>query len=384
MRGSRTRGSRLLSAAVLAATATLAVVSMPGAASAIDTGPRAFYASSVSGASVQVNGTFTPVVGNFAGDRADDILWYAPGAGADSLWTTIGKGTFTRQARTINGTYIPLVGDFTGDDYDDIIWYAPGVAADVLWTSVTGPQVFESSPLRIDGTYQPVVLDGSIDLAVAILHSSAGLPNDTVVWYRPGPGADRAWGWNTDGTHSDYPVAIEGSPQLIPFSANGDIWEDLLAYTPGAGPDAVYTYDTGTFLKTPKTVNGTYRPTILGNGYFDTILWYGPGAATDAYWANFQWGGLTSVATQPVGGTSVWPADAGGRTTGGSAYVYDSAGADGGFVDGYAIASTDGDIGAGARPFTGDFDGDLGLDTFFYRPGAARDVLRFGSTPIIT
>ena len=373
----------LRAAAALAIATSFGAAALPGTAGAIDTGPRAFYASSVGGPGVQVGGTFTPVVGNFAGDDADDVFWYAPGTAADFLWTTIGPGTFTKESRTVNGTYVPLVGDFAGDDYDDILWYGPGSAGDVLWTSTVGPQAFTSSPLQIGGTYQPVVLDGSIDLAVEATHAAGGLPNDTIIWYRPGPASDLAWGWNTNGSHNSYAVTIEGSPRLVPFNANGDIFEDLLAYTPGAGPDAVYTYDTGALIKTPKIVNGNYQPTVVGNGYLDSILWHGPGGATDAYWANFEWGRLTSAATQPVGGTSAWPARATGGLTGSSAYVYDGNGVDAGFVDGYAIASTDGDIGPGARPFTGDFNGDLGLDTFFYRPGAATDTLRFGGEPVI-
>ena len=368
---------------ILGAAVVAGVTVLPGPASAIDTSPRAYYASSTSGPGVQVGGTFRPVVGNFAGDQADDIFWYAPGTAADHLWTTIGPGTFAKEPKSVNGTYIPLVGDFAGDGYDDIVWYAPGTASDVLWTSVTGPQVFQSSPLRIDGTYQPVVLDRSIDLAIAVTHATGSQQRDLIVWYRPGPASDVAWSWNSSGSYASYAVSIEGSPQLIPFNADDDTIQDLLAYAPGSGPDAVYSADTGTLAKTPKTVNGTYRPTVIGGGYRDAILWHGPGSATDAYWANFTVGGLTSVATQPIGGTSVWPARNDGGTNGGSGYVYDATGTDGGFVDGYAIASTDGDIGAGAQPFVGDFNGDLAPDTFFYRPGSATDVVRFSAAPII-
>jgi hypothetical protein len=366
---------RVVPAAIVAA---LGITSAPAPATAIDTGPRAIYSASTSDPGVQVSGTFTPVVGNFAGGAGDDIFWYAPGPAPDHLWTSTGRGTFTKAARSVNGTYRPVVGDFTGDDYDDIIWYAPGTAPDVLWTSVPGPAVFTSSPLQIDGDYQPVVLDGSIDLAVAITHASAPLPNDTIIWYRPGPASDVAWGWGTDGTHSSYAVAIDGSPQLVPFNANADTLEDLLAYTPGPGPDAVYTYDTGALIKTPKTVNGSYRPTVIGGGYRDRVLWHGPEAAPDAYWTNFSWSGLTSSTTQAIGGTSVWPASDGGQ-----AYVYRANGPDRGFVDGYDLVSTDGDIGPGARPFVGDFDADLGPDTYFYRPGGGTDTLRFGQTPVI-
>lgn len=373
----RSRLARRLAVAG-AALATVAALT-PDAAGAIDTGPRAFYASSTSAAAVQVSGTFTPIVGNFSGGSGDDVFWYAPGSAADHLWTSTGRGSFTKETKPVSGTYTPLAGDFAGDDYDDILWYGPGTSPDVLWISVAGPSVFQSRNLQINGTYQPVVLDGSIDTAVDITHATGPFPNDTIVWYRPGTASDLAWAWGADGTPTSYSVSIEGSPQLIPFNSDGDTFEDLLAYTPGPGPDAVYRFDTGALLKTPKTVNGTYRPTVVGVGYFDAILWHGPGTATDAFWANYEWGGLTSVATQPIGGTSVWPTG----SRGASAYVYNASGSDRGFVDGYDITSTDGDIGSGARPFTGDFDGDLALDTYFYRPGTGTDTVRFSAAPSI-
>ena len=64
----------LRAAAALAIATSFGAAALPGTAGAIDTGPRAFYASAVGGPGVQVGGTFTPVVGNFAGDDADDVF----------------------------------------------------------------------------------------------------------------------------------------------------------------------------------------------------------------------------------------------------------------------------------------------------------------------
>jgi hypothetical protein len=33
-----------------------------------------------------INGTYKPLIGQFGGDLAADIIWYSPGSGADQLW----------------------------------------------------------------------------------------------------------------------------------------------------------------------------------------------------------------------------------------------------------------------------------------------------------
>lgn len=367
---------RLALAFALAATA-IAAVAAPTPASAIDTGPRHAYAAIVSGASVQISGTYTPIVGNFAGNQGDDILWYAPGSAPDSLWVSNGRSAFTRVPLSINGTYTPLAGDFAGDAFDDILWYAPGTARDVLWTSVVGANPFTSSSATINGTFQPVVLDLSMDLAIYRTSYPGSLPKDAIVWYRPGSATDFLWSYLSNGSHTDSPVDIPGSPQLIPFAAGADPFQDLLAYSPGSGPDAIYEYDTGSLLETPMTVNGTYSPQVVGGGYEDAILWLGPGTGRDVYWANPECCSLGDQATQPVPGTRVVPTG----TSGGSGYVYDPNGTDRVFVDGYVLQSLDPDLGPGAQLLVGDFDNDEGIDTFFYRPGTASDRIGYGPTP---
>ena len=86
-----------------------------------------------------VEGVYQPLVGDFAGDQGDDILWYAPGEGVDVLWIANagarGSDSFTRVRFSVDGDYRPVVGDFVGDDYDDILWYRPGTTPDPIWAS---------------------------------------------------------------------------------------------------------------------------------------------------------------------------------------------------------------------------------------------------------
>jgi hypothetical protein len=364
-------------------TVLTAVVGLPTSAGAIDTTPRQMYDAWSTGNGIQVSGTYTPVVGNFAGDRADDILWYAPGPAQDHLWIANGRGTFVKEPITINGTYTPVVGDFAGDPWDDILWYAPGTAADSLWISVSSTTRFSKSGVAINATYTPVVLEGSLDWAIARLGLTGPFPRDSILWYRPGAGADYLWQWPipqqaTPPTPNSMPANIPGSPQLIPAELNGDQIHDLIAYTPGPGGDALYRYDTGVLVPTAKTVNGTYTPQVLGSGLNDSILWLGPGTATDALWADIACCGLTSLRTDPVNGTRAFPTS--GES--GWGYVYDPNGPDKGYLGGTIITSLDPDQGPGARPFVGDFDGDASPDVLFYRPGTGREAIGYAGNTL--
>ena len=48
-----------------------------------------------------VSGDYQPLVGDFAGDTHDDILWRTPGSTRAYLWTSQGDGTFVSTTRTV-------------------------------------------------------------------------------------------------------------------------------------------------------------------------------------------------------------------------------------------------------------------------------------------
>lgn len=373
-----------LAAALVATLATVAALTIhPTAASAAS--PYQLFQQWVGGSTVAVSGTYTPLVGNFGGGRGDDIFWYAPGPTPDYLWvSSTTRGSWTKIRKDVSGTYTPLVGDFAGDRYEDILWYGSGTTPDTMWISVDTSAYFSSKAYAINGVYQPVALDMSVPWATSIRDGGSpdfnGAPKDHIVWYRPGSAADLLWQFaGTAGAFNQGTLPIEGSPRLIPFNANGDTFEDLLAYQPGPGADAIFQQDTGAYVKTPRTINGTYTPVPIGWGYHDAIIFHGPGSAVDAYWANSDViGQPTSAPTEAIStlGPIVPFANGSGR-----AYLYDPNGEDDIFSNGYLLDALDPDQGPGARVVVGDFDGDLGMDAFFYRPGSAAEAMAFSETP---
>lgn len=111
------------------------------------------------------------LTGDFDGDGLDDVFHYRPGSARDRIYWTSGGSTPV----FVNGTYQPLVGEFSGDSRDDILWYAPGATADFYWRFQAGRR-WASSGASINGTYTPAI--GQID----------GNGTDDIFWRRPSGG----------------------------------------------------------------------------------------------------------------------------------------------------------------------------------------------------
>lgn len=219
-----------------------------------------------------VSGTYVPVPMRCLSERR--VIWYSPGAGADTMWRNVslpstGSAGHTDVALTIGGTFQPLVGDFDGDGCDDVIWYGPGADTDVIWYfAPDGSHV--SMPLTIGGTYQPIV--GDFDAVPA---------TDEVFWYGPGATAESIWQRTTSGS----------------------------------------TVVRGVFVSaTAPQVSGTFTPMFDAGS--PAIVWYASGTAQDFIWKNVQAGSatVTSVpatidavaAARTVGGRPLlWSAGAG-------------------------------------------------------------------------
>lgn len=126
---------------------------------------RSRFATSRASTSLVVNGSYRPVAGRFDGDGRDDVFWYAPGAGADSIWPGRPRSTFGPSGATpttVNGTYEPLAGDFDGDGVEDVLWYGEGTAADSFWwgqPTLAGVGPGHSSATAVNGYYEPTTGD---------------------------------------------------------------------------------------------------------------------------------------------------------------------------------------------------------------------------------
>ncbi|MGN6695677.1 MAG: hypothetical protein ACTHN0_15990 [Aquihabitans sp.] len=370
---------RRLVLAASAAALTVGLLAPTSASASIDTDYGWDYqALSIGGTNYQV------LRGQFAGDSATDLLFYAPGSGADSLW--IGKagvkGTngFTKVGLSIGGTYVPVVGDFAGDDYDDVLFYGRGSAPDVLWTSVDTASYFSAKSVKISGTnYQPK----------AILDYRAVGAKDDVLFLGPGSVPDYLWHFTDSPGTSDYSapgtwqsrtLQVNGSYQLVVGDYNGDRIDDVVLYQPGAARDYKWISSaSGAFTQTNLTINGTYKAVTVRHQDRDGIYFWASGSANEAYWTSNgssftsrttgQYPTLTGVA-QTYGGNAVLIKSDNER----DAYVY----ADATSADSYYLANPNHDFGTAWTAVEGDFNDDDLLDTVWYGPGTRKDEVWYG------
>ena len=278
-----------------------------------------------------VNGTFRPIALDAQGDGRGDVLWYAPGATADYLWSGSGSGAFTATRVNIGGTYddvLPL--DIDGDGDDDILWYRRSTGTTYLWRA-TGDGTWQAQQLARPAGLQPVVVDTDGDGRDEVLWYGPGsLPDelwawtgafltsraqpvggsyrplvgdfdhngkDDVFWYAAGRATDHLWLSTGRGTHRDVAVSVSGSYQPLVGDLDGDRNDDLLWYAPGSGPDSVWFGGPGgAFDRRSTSVSGTYQPVVVdleGDGR-DDVLWYAPGPASDVWW---RWASDRSVSS---------------------------------------------------------------------------------------
>lgn len=240
-------------APLLGLAALLAALLAPASPASALPAPVTSYPQTFSGANVQVNGTYTPLVGNFAGEAHDDILWTAPGSSKAYLWISNGSGGFTSSARAVppaaQAHVLPVP-----HANDEVLWYNPGPGGDFVthfaagaFTSIRG--------LHVDGTYQPSVGDFDGD----------GYPE--VLWYAPGTAKDYLWRFDGEGGQTmgqtSQALTITGSYMVLVgrYSGPGDTRDDLLFYAPGI-PDSQESLwqgnADGTFTKRtdPSNANG--------------------------------------------------------------------------------------------------------------------------------
>lgn len=369
---------RRLVAALAAAALTLGLLSPTPASAELDPLNGWDYRA------VAVGGTYQVVTGQFGGDLATDILFYGPGTLPDSLWIgrsgQRGSGAFIKENLSIGGNYQLLVGDFAGDDYDDLLFYGVGAAIDPLWVSVNSPARFDKTrKVSVGGTYQPKVLRD---------YRAQGT-KDAVLFLGPGAAPDYYWNF-TDragqadyfgpGTYTSRFLKVNGAYQLVVGDYNGDRIEDVFLYQPGAAFDYLWTFNAaGVFTQRAETVNGTYQPVVVQGSTYDGILWWGNGG-TNSYWiTDGRAFGARPITTPSYGPGVARPFGLGGASitspTGIDIAFYGDR-TQGGF---FRLASDAHDQ-TTALPLLGNFDNDADryLDVLWYGAGSAADDLWYG------
>lgn len=286
----------------------------------------------------QVTGVYTPIVGSFeADDHASDILWYGPGSAPDVLWLFHDDGTRSTKAVNISGTYTPIVGDWVHalDHVDDIFWYAPGPAGDSIWAG-DGDGTFTSIPQTVNGTFTPLVGAFTPDLTPP--SNGIGDRSLDIFWYAPGAAADSLWAGNDDGTFTKVAKTVNGTYQPVVGRFDATATDDIFWYAPNGG-DAVWLADpvTGGLVSHPATVGPGFQPIVPGLPRTAPIVWW---SATGA-----------DVTWQPDGDPGVWS---------------------------YASDTLNTDMGAGYVPVVGDFDGGGWKDIYWILPGAGAERLFWG------
>jgi len=245
------------------------------------------------GGTVDVNGTYRPVSGDFNGDGCWDILWYGVGTNPDSLWlgrTTDAGGNngMFNSGGTVeySGDYKPVAGDFNGDGRDDLLLYGSGDNGDaVRWGRATHSGATQNGwfdingTVNVSGTYRPETGDFNGDGRCDVFWYNPGTAQD-YIWYgrATNAGGDNGW-WDSYTTEfaGDYNPVITGD-------YNGDGKFDIFLYQRGTDGDFIRggsaTLGSWSTALGSVNVNGTYKPVsgdFDGDGKWD-IFWHGPGS----------------------------------------------------------------------------------------------------------
>lgn len=300
----------------------MALVSQSPAAAVTTVDGWQLHSSAQTTTQLSATSTVKPLVGDFNGDHRSDVLFYAPGSAADVLWTSqpyveggSAASRFTATTMSISGTYTPVVGDFDGNGASDILWYVPGTGADSMWYFEDG-HISSTASKTINGQYTPVV--ANFDHVDPVTDTKAA--KDDIFWYSA-TGSSTLWSGVgnrtfTTRTYTTQPPqnakVLVGNFTVDPEHTDGTYDVDMLFYSAGSGADAVWSgTGTGAFSSIAKTINGTYVPVVgefdrvdqlpaqgqLPGAELTDVLWYAPGTAMDSVWMNSESGFTTSPLT---------------------------------------------------------------------------------------
>ena len=129
-----------------------------------------------------MNGRYVPIVGDYGSpgpgaDATTDIAWTTT-SGPDQVWDRAGT-TVHRSQATIVGPKVVRVGDVGPD-------------ALISWGGTGGDRVWRSTTLGGDSARSTALAKVATD-AIPVVGRFGDSDAESVLWYRPGPGAERYW-----------------------------------------------------------------------------------------------------------------------------------------------------------------------------------------------
>lgn len=361
--------------AMVALLVMLALVRAPMAQAEVDT----TYGWDFRSLSISTAGLI-PVRGQFGGDAATDIVWYGPGAAADTIWYgrvgQRGASTFRRSRISVGGSYKPVVGDFAGDEGTDILWYAPGSGADYLWTSTLGGSTFASTTVSVGGAFKPSVL---LDF-----HDGQ---KDDIVWYDPTAAADYLWHFADDGSgaRTSTKLVMNRPMGVAVGDFDGNRSSDLFLYGPSDASDPTWYFEDDGTYHADYSVNAnekTYIPTTVRQEVEDDVLLWASGTPRERYFTGTPGGSLWEETIRSMNWTGVpYTMNYGAMIVvpDGPEILFSSNGTDA--PEWYQFAPASHDVAAGIVPVMGDFDGNGYLDIVWYGSGSKPDQLWYSVTP---
>lgn len=229
-------------------------------AAAVPAAAAPSYFVEVKGSRLRVDGDFEPLVGHFSGTTYDDVVWFSE-SDPDRIWSGGHHGAtaddvFTKPALNVdmgNG-YDPIVGDFSGDRRDDIYWSRQNgfTGDDVLWTTTAAHTFTATDVAHLPGTSTVLLPD-----------SDTGPGKDDLVRLGAGTGDGTLWVFPDAGTGGPVATALPVYPSAGPLTA-GDFDDngaaDLLATGGGSTLAAVWS------RASSSATNFTIKPVGPGNG----------------------------------------------------------------------------------------------------------------------